>query len=287
MTRTFACLAAALALLSFTGCGDPPNSGVAVAASTGPLKPLPPLPEDQNAKITPPPLAPSALPAIEAPTGDQQQIGQPPANGASNSAPPGDPGRITLSNLSVRRLDQARVHFEVNYTFTAGQPNPQIEYVLGVSEKEANVAPRDWLVSAIIFRGSTLSKSGTMTGEVRLAGTSPDFTAGVLPAWWGVDERGERKQFLGAYVSNDIDTPSNVVSGGTPPAAPPSNGGGGLLQSLFGDNSAAKTPTPNGSGNLPNAAPASGAARSRSPAQNLAHQQKQDPFRSQLRVHSR
>jgi hypothetical protein len=149
MTRTFACLAAALALLSFTGCGDPPNSGVAVAANTGPLKPLPPLPEDQNAKITPPPLVPSALPAIEAPAGSQQPAGQSTTGPSVTESPAAAP---TIGNPAI---------------------------------------------------------------------TPPSATA---------------------------------------PATPPANGGG-LLQSLFGDNSAAKTPTPNGSGSSPNAAPSSGAAQ--------------------------
>ena len=157
MTRTFFCLAAALAMLMFSGCGEVPGSGM-VAVNSAPPKPAAPAAGDQDLKPTPSSLTPSKLPPIEAPAappaggqppGEQPGNGQPPTvappaappaggqqsfdfpnvgqapsgptdNGSSGAEPPGGAGRITLSNLSVKRLGPAKIAFEVNYEFTEG-----------------------------------------------------------------------------------------------------------------------------------------------------------------------
>jgi hypothetical protein len=90
MTRTLVCLAAAMGMLMFAGCGEVPGGGVALATNSAPPKPAPPAPGDQDQKPTPPPLIPSALPSVQ-PTDDQPTgvapLGTSPAIGENAAGP--------------------------------------------------------------------------------------------------------------------------------------------------------------------------------------------------------
>jgi len=326
MIRTFACLAAALALLSFTGCGDPPNSGVAVA-NTGPLKPLPPSPEDQNAKITSPPLAPAALPA-ESPAGDQQPAGRPvngqpaageapaatptvggpsvtPPSGTAPASPPSNGGggllqslfgdnsaaksptpngsgtvpsngaaQMSLSGATFLRANKRTIHFEVNYVFVQGEPNPTNWYTVVLRER-GNVGGEAQHAD-MKFQGKDLRHSDKLEGDVDMGGRSPSFDMHVMEGSSREDNGHQISDVVEAAIHRNLghmsvnpgaaaapatgDASSGVAQPAVaPPATAPSNNGGGLLDSLFGNKPAEKSPPPsnapstpsNGSNNVP------------------------------------
>lgn len=95
MTRAFVCLAAALSLLTLSGCGEVQGGGVAVAPNSAALKPIAPAPADKDLKITAPPLAPSPLPSNGAQAG--QSADAQPTDAATTAAAPasGQPASVT------------------------------------------------------------------------------------------------------------------------------------------------------------------------------------------------
>lgn len=289
MTRIFSHLAGALAMLTFAGCGDVPSGGATVATNTAALKPLAPAAEDKDMPVTPLPLVPSALPPVgpsaaqtdegqlpsgqpannpafpgavapAAPPADsgggllQSLLGDPapakaPARNASGNVVPDQPNHIVLIEPIVTRISDYKVHFEFAYRFDRGGPIPTNWYSVHLhgdgsrSEAEAK------------FQGTDLQQSGNLAGEA-LAGSASGFQIWVVEGTPKVNGGYMISEMAGVKVGGGPGHEGSNPQAAAPPSAPPASSSGGLLQGIFGDTSAPKTPATGGPANPPAASPA-------------------------------
>jgi hypothetical protein len=211
MTRTFVFLAAVLGLLTIAGCGDVSAGGPSPQSAS--LEPAPPPPQDHGAKPRPPSLYPA-----------------------------GNSGTLELSNFSVKRADRSAVHFDLDYSFVQGTPNPAWTYAVVVTESRANDHITDtWLAP------SGLAPQGRLAGDVVLPDIGKDYSAAVVAVPFIASSKSEIGSATGSesYVSNLAKTyegaPAAAEASAAPDAAPtkPASSSGGFLAGLFGGKSSA------------------------------------------------